>query len=45
MAHCRQPTSLQPVVDDRTRVRVLASMPGEVSLQMRQYYAHPPNAF
>lgn len=34
-----------PVVDARTRILILGSLPGEVSLATAQYYAHPQNKF
>ncbi len=37
--------SFPPIVDERTRVLVLGSLPGEVSLARAQYYANPQNQF
>lgn len=36
---------LPPVIDTRTRLIVLGSFPGQVSLQTQRYYGHPQNHF
>lgn len=36
---------LPPVVDNATRILILGSFPGQVSLASSQYYAHPRNQF
>ncbi len=37
--------SFAAITDARTRVLILGSLPGEVSLSRAQYYAHPQNQF
>jgi hypoxanthine-DNA glycosylase len=37
--------SFPPVVDERTRLLLLGSLPGEQSLAQQRYYAHPQNQF
>lgn len=37
--------SFPPIVDRRSRILVLGSLPGEESLRRSEYYAHPRNLF
>lgn len=37
--------SFPPIVDENCRVLILGTMPGEMSLREKQYYANPQNQF
>ena len=37
--------SFPPIIDSRSKLLILGSMPGKESLRMNAYYAHPQNSF
>ena len=43
--HYERKQCFDPVVDARTRLLMLGSLPGDKSLAMQEYYGHPQNRF
>jgi len=41
----RSKNSFEPLVDDNTEILILGTMPGDRSLSVGEYYAHPGNRF
>lgn len=37
--------SFPPIANEKTEIMILGSLPGEMSLELQQYYAHPRNRF
>jgi hypoxanthine-DNA glycosylase len=37
--------SFPPIADTQSRILILGTMPGKISLSKQEYYAHPQNAF
>lgn len=42
---CKMEYSFSPLVDEKSRILILGSLPGLKSLELNQYYAHPQNRF
>lgn len=40
-----QKKCLEPWIDEKTRILIVGTMPGEESIQKQTYYAHPRNKF
>lgn len=39
------PQSFAPLIDEKTKILIIGTMPGIASLDAAEYYAHPRNAF